>query len=468
MIGHLTEAEFQLLQQALDRCRTPETLVRDKWSVSPVNRDPAAVGTLPTQVTLRDISLRTIEQVPGAWLSDKQRRSLAETLVDAGVRSFQVGWMVFKEPKALAEEVRFLKSLRPDVETTVTAATHAQADLAAEAGVDVFSSYVPSVWEFNMIYGTYGRLIIRAHTRGDDWRKTVRYPRSEAEQLEFVADDVRYAQSLGMRGCMASSMLHYATVPYLRSFAQTAIDCAADEIRMNDGASGLAPDAWRYLVGQVRAIAPETPIAVHTHNAFGLAGANALAAVSGGANVIEVAANHVCGATGQADLAEVAAALEVLYGIDTGIDLSQLTRVSRFVEDLTGIPLGAIHPITGVRAFEYAEEAIAEEELYAPVHKSVNPELFGNKAHWVMGRYSGVDASRQLDQALRSRGIELDAADLARVLDRLLTDLESRRRAATPEELADEAEVLLKSASFQARETASVNGAAKPEPTTTA
>lgn len=455
MIGHLTDDEVALLQQAVARSRTPETLVKGKWSVSPLNRDPAVVGSLPSAVTLRDISLRTIEQTPGAWLSQRQRRSLAEALVDAGVRSFQVAWMVFKDQKTLTEEVAFLKGLRDDIEATVTAATHEQADMAAAAGVDVYCSYAPSIWEFNMIYGTYGRLILRAHARGEEWRTTVRYPRSEADQLEMVADDVRYAKSLGMRGCMASSMLHYVTVPYIRNFAQVALECEADEIRLNDGASGLAPEAWRYLVAQVREIAPDTPVAVHTHNAFGLASANALAAVSAGATIVEVAANHVCGATGQADLAEVAAALEVLYGIDTGIELGYLTRLARYVEDLTGAPLAANHPITGVRAFEYAEEAIAEEEMYAPVHKSVNPELFGNEAYWVMGRYSGVDASNQLDKCLRARGIELTADQLARVLSRLQSDVESRRRAVTPDELANEARLVLGSRSFQA-----VNGSA--------
>jgi isopropylmalate/homocitrate/citramalate synthase len=450
MPGHLSDDEFDMLQKAVARCRTPETLIKGKWSVSPVNRDPGAVGTLPAKVTLRDISLRTIEQTPGAWLSDKQRKSLTEALVDAGVRSFQVAWMVFKDQKALENEVKFLKSLRDDIETTVTAATHEQADMAAQAGIDVFSSYAPSVWEFNMIYGTYGRLILRAHSRGEDWRKTVRYPTSETDQLALLADDVRYAKSLGMRGCMASSMLHYATIPYIRAFAQTAKDCGADEIRLNDGASGLAPEAWRHIVTNVHEVAPEIPIAVHTHNAFGLAGANALAAVSAGATCVEVAVNHVCGATGQADLAEVAAALEVLYGIDTGIEMGYLTHLARYVEDLTGAKLAANHPITGTRAFEYAEEAIAEEELYAPVHKSVNAELFGNEAYWVMGRYSGVDAANQLDKSLRERGIELDKEELGRLLARLQSDTESRRTALTPGELADQARLIVNGRSFKA------------------
>ncbi len=145
------------------------------------------------------------------------------------------------------------------------------------------------------------------------------------------------------------------------------------------------------------------------------------------------------GPPGKRTLAEVAAALEVLYGIDTGIKMENLTHLARYVEDLTGARLAANHPITGTRAFEYAEEAMAEEELYAPVHKSVNPELFGNEAYWVLGRYSGIDAIDQLDKELQSRGIKLESAELTSVLNRLRSDMESRGRAVTPSELADEA-----------------------------
>lgn len=448
--GHLNQTEFDQIQAGVARSRTPETLIKGKWSVSPINRDPAAVGVLPSYVKLRDISLRTIEQTPGVWLSQSQRRSLTQALVDAGVRSFQVAWMVFKDQKNLEEEVKFLKSLGDDIETTVTAASHEQADMSAKAGIDVFSSYAPSMWELNMIYGTYGRLILRSHGRGEDWRNTVKYPRSEEEQLEMLAGDVHYAKSLGMKGCMAASMLHYATIPYLRKFAQTAADCGADEIRLNDGASGLAPEAWHHIVANVHEVAPNVPISTHTHNAFGLAGANALAAVSAGATGVEVAVNHVCGATGQADLAEMAAALEVLYGIDTGIKLENLTHLARYVEDLTGAPLAANHPITGTRAFEYAEEAMAEEELYAPVHKSVDPTLFGNEAYWVLGRYSGIDAAYQLDNELRKQRIELSDEDLQAVLARLRSDMESRGRAVTPKELANEARYIIGSKSFLA------------------
>ncbi len=252
MVGHLSQEEFDQIQRAVERCRTPETLIKGKWSVSPLNRDPKAVGELPRFVKLRDISLRTIEQTPGVWLNQKQRRSLTESLVDAGVRSFQVAWMVFKDQKNLEEEVAFLKSLGDDIETTVTAASHEQADMAAKAGVDVYSSYAPSIWEFNMIYGTYGRLILRANARGEDWRTTVKYPRSgsratrDARKRRRIRPEPRDEGLQWRRACCTTQRLTiFASLP------QTAKDVGADEIRLNDGASGLAPEAWRYLVANV-------------------------------------------------------------------------------------------------------------------------------------------------------------------------------------------------------------------------
>ena len=86
MIGHLTEEELAQIRAAVARSRTPATLVEGKWSVSPFNRDASIIerfgnGRLPERVVLRDITLRTIEQAPGVWVTEAQRCYLAEELM---------------------------------------------------------------------------------------------------------------------------------------------------------------------------------------------------------------------------------------------------------------------------------------------------------------------------------------------------------------------------------------------------
>jgi 2-isopropylmalate synthase len=443
MIKHLTEEEVKMIREGVRLRRTPETLIEDKWSVSPLNRDRDVVGHYPRKVTLRDITLRTIEQTPGVWISEIQRRRLMERLVEVGIKSFQCAWLVFSDVDDLRKEIGFMKNLSSDVEVTVLATGREFAAMAAAAGADVYVTYAPAIWEFNLIYGTYGRKILRAHRANQDWRSSVAYPKSEDEQLDSLADDVTYARSLGLKSAIHVSMLHYATADYVRRLAQRAVEVNADEIDLADGASAVSPEAWGYLVRQVREVAPELRIGLHTHNGFGLAQASALSGIREGATSIDVAVNHLCSGAGQVDLAEAAASLEVLYGVETGIDLKKLTRLARFVEDISGVRMAQNKPITGSHAWDYTEEAMAEEESFAPVHKSVNPEIFGNKSRYVLGRYSGISGVEEIVTRLAGAGISIPHEQVRRIFAILSDQMATVGRTFSDDEIMDEVRQLI-------------------------
>jgi isopropylmalate/homocitrate/citramalate synthase len=438
MSGHLTAEEQKTILDAVRSRRTPETYVPGKWSVSPLNRDPAVLGSplpavYPERVTIRDITLRTIEQAPNVVIDSRQRMRLAEALIEAGVRSLMLAWL--STPHAhgdLESEVAELTRMSSDLELVAIGADRTQIDRAVDSGVSMFEVYSPSIPEFHPIYGPYGRMILRAHWRGEDWRKTVRFPRSEEEQLAMVHEQIDYVKERGLRASAFASMLHYATPDYLARFARTARAAGADEITLGDGASGLGPEAYAYVVGIIRREAPGIPVGIHSHNAFGLVLACTMAAVHAGAQVIEVSVNGLCSAAGQADLAEVVAALEVMYGVRTGIRLEALTPLRRLVEDISGIPMAANKAVTGEHAWTYTEEAMREESAYAPVHKAAEPSLFGNRARYALGPHSG---SWSMLSKLDELGLEAAHEVVERTLERVKSELAIRRRGLTDEEI---------------------------------
>lgn len=437
---HLTSAEQANLLAEVRSRRTPETYVPGKWSVSPLNRDPAVLASglparFPAAVTVRDITLRTIEQAPGVMITDQQRTRVAEALVEAGVRSMVVAWLSTMRALSnpLADEVRSLRSLAPDVELCAIGASRPQVDAAIEAGVDVFHVYGPAVPAFHLVYGAYGRQILRAHWRGEDWRMTVKYPRDEAEQIAMMQEEVSRVAAAGIRAGAFSSMLHYATPEYLARFARAAQDAGAVEVVLGDGASGLGPEAWAYVVRVVREAAPAVKVGLHTHNSFGLVMAVTIAAIHAGAQVAEVSVNGICSAAGQADLAELAAALEIIYGIRTGIRLDRLTSLSRLVQDVTGIRMAPNKAVTGSDAWTYTEEAMREESAYAPIHKAAEPDIFGNQARYVLGPHSGMwSVLGKLDDL----GLELDETEIPKLLDAVKLEMLARRRGLEDEEIA--------------------------------
>ena len=439
MSGHLTNEEQETILAAVRARRTPETYAPGKWSVSPMNRDPRVLsgplpGHYPRRVRIRDITLRTIEQAPNVVVDGPQRARLAEALIDAGVSSLMLAWLSTPHAhRSLADEAAALKQRKPDLELVAIGADRTQVDRAVESGVGMFEVYSPCIPEFHPIYGPYGRMILRAHWRGEDWRRSVRFPRSEAEQLAMFHEQIDYVKERGLRACAFASMLHYATPDYLASFARTAKLAGADEITLGDGASGLGPEAWAYIVGIIRREAPGVPVGIHAHNAFGLVTASTLAAVHAGAEVVEVSVNGLCSAAGQADLAEVVAALEVVYGVQTGIDLQALTPLRRLVEDISGIPMAANKAVTGEHAWTYTEEAMREESAYAPVHKAAEPEVFGSRARYALGPHSGTWNMRsKLDEL----GLDAEPRVVEATLERVKEELAIRRRGLADEEIA--------------------------------
>jgi len=103
----------------------------------------------------------------------------------------------------------------------------------------------------------------------------------------------------------------------------------------------------------------DKPIEMYCHNDFGLAVANSLAGVIAGADVVHTTINGVGERSGNAALEEVAAALEVLYGVRTGINFKKLRESSKLVEELSLVKMPPHKPIVGDNTFTTESGVIA-------------------------------------------------------------------------------------------------------------
>jgi isopropylmalate/homocitrate/citramalate synthase len=174
---------------------------------------------------------------------------------------------------------------------------------------------------------------------------------SVAAQLELACQLVHAGQQHGVTVSVGINQLSFAPEAYVIQYCQAMQAASAADIVLYDGSSGMGPEGYAHMVALARQHAPAAIIGVHTHNMFDLEVACALAAARAGAAVLEVAVNGYCSASGQADLAATALALEPLYGIPTGIDLARLTPLARLGEEVTGYQLAWNHPVTGRDVF---------------------------------------------------------------------------------------------------------------------
>ncbi|MCX5909286.1 MAG: homocitrate synthase, partial [Deltaproteobacteria bacterium] len=150
----------------------------------------------------------------------------------------------------------------------------------------------------------------------------------------------------------------------------------------------------------------------HTHNDFGFSTGSTLAAVLGGADCVHCAFNGLGERTGNTPTEEIVMALELLFGIKTGVKLNELKRVSRLVEDISKVKLHPNKPIVGDRIFDIESGMVVDliEKFKTLGVRSVwgtfVPEMVGAKPQYiVLGKGAGKS---NIQHYLSKYGITLD------------------------------------------------------------
>lgn len=428
-----TDEELREFHRELDARRPPGTYEPEKWSVSPHNRRPEAVGkAFPPYVQVRDITVRTIVQAHGVTVDGDQRRRIAEALAEALVPSIQLTYAVTSR-EDLRPLVEHIRKIRPETEIALEGVhNRALIDRAAEAGVDLVQFQGQAISALTPMHRSE---VYDLAWRGDDWRTRPHLrARTDEELISVVQEQVRYANDQGLRTSAGINRLSYATPGFVDRFCREVALARPRYITLYDSTSGMGPRAWSYIASIAKAAAPECVLAVHTHNHFGLAVAGALDAVQAGAEVVETSVNGLSDEAGQADLAEVVVALEVLYGVNTGIRLESLTGLRRLVEDISGVKMAQTKPITGEYAWAIAGEYLIWEENFDHLyHSPLDPSLVGNRRMTTINEFAKNWA---MLTKLEEVGVRVARERVPEILDTVLREMRLRRRALDDEEIA--------------------------------
>jgi homocitrate synthase NifV len=169
---------------------------------------------------------------------------------------------------------------------------------------------------------------------------------------------------------------HSTQVPPERvlAIAKKAVAAGAKRITVYDTNGSADPFSVQQLISGLTA-ALAVPVFFHAHNDFGLATANAFAAVCAGAAGLDVTANGLGDRAGNASLEQIALLLQA-RGWSTGMDLGALKGLSRLVERLSGVPVSKLAPVVG----EYVFAHKSPSHLYVPTEfEAFHPELIGTR-----------------------------------------------------------------------------------------
>ncbi len=348
-------------------------------------------------VRIFDTTLRDGEQSPGASLTSAEKLEIARQLSKLGVDIIEAGF-----PAASPDDLEAVKQIAQEVGNPIdpNARTPIVAGLARANKNDI-----DKAWEA-VKHAKHPR--IHTFLATSDIHLKYKLKMSREEVVERVREMVSYAKTFCDDVEFSPEDAGRSDPEYLLEVLEVAIQAGATTLNIPDTVGYTTPQEFGALI---QGLIENTPNAdqviwsVHCHDDLGLATANTLAGVQNGARQVEVTMNGIGERAGNTSLEEVVMAMHTrpaLYGLQHGIDTTQIARASRMVSNFTGIPVQPNKAIVGANAFAH-EAGIHQDGMLKNnmTYEIMKPETVGvNASRLVLGKHSGR-------HALKARFVEL-------------------------------------------------------------
>lgn len=336
------------------------------------------------QLTILDTTLREGEQFTGAYFRLEQRVAIARQLDAIGVGLIEVPSPVASpETRAALEQLCSL-NLRARLIAHVR---------CVEA--DVEAALETPVAGLNLFYGT--STYLRAHGHG----------RTIAQILAEALPLIRRVRAAGRYVRFSAEDAFRSDLADLLTIFDAVVEAGVERIGLPDTVGIARPNQVEQLVRLCHARYPGVGIEFHGHNDTGCALANAMAALEGGADCLDVTVLGIGERNGIASLSGLVAQLYTHYPASlAGYDLSQLATLDRYVAACLSLVIPFNMPITAPGAFTHRAGVHTRAVLRNPrAYEALDPGDFGLDRQLDIGsRYTGRHA---IGQRARELGIDL-------------------------------------------------------------
>ena len=340
-------------------------------------------------VKIFDTTLRDGEQAPGFSMTSGQKLQMAKAIEGLGADVIEAGFAAaspgdFDAIQTIAREVKdsTVCSLARCNEGDIRASGEAIKP-ATSGRIHTFIATSPLHREFKLKMSK-DEIVERA-TQG------VELCRQYTDDVEFSAEDAIRTER-----------------DYLKRVVEAAIKAGATTINIPDTVGYTTPEEiqnlFEFLCREIEG-ADTVTFSAHCHDDLGLAVANSLAAVRGGARQVECALNGIGERAGNCALEEVTMALRTrkdFYHLDTRLKTEGIYGASKLLAAITGNAVPRNKAIVGKNAFAH-ESGIHQHGVLAnrETYEIMKPEHVGvSTDNLILGKHSGRAALKNRAEKL--------------------------------------------------------------------
>ena len=357
------------------------------------------------KILIFDTTLRDGEQSPGCSMNLEEKLEMARQLDRLGVDILEAGFPIaspgdFEAVKAIACEVR-----RPII-----------AALARASDLDIDRAWA-AVKEA-------ARPRIHTFLATSDIHLQYKLRKTRQEILKQIVGAVGYAKSLCPDVEFSPEDAGRTDRNYLAEVCQAAVEAGATVLNLPDTVGYCLEPEYEQMFADIKSRVHRMDgviLSTHTHDDLGLAVANTLAGIRGGARQVECTINGIGERAGNAALEELVMALHVRRDVlpfFTAIRTEELFASSQLLTRLTGVAVQRNKAIVGRNAFAH-EAGIHQDGVLknAITYEIIRPQTVGMPHNYiVLGKHSGMSS---VLYGLQKLGYEADPSQMRRVLEQV-------------------------------------------------
>lgn len=361
------------------------------------------------EIKVLDTTLRDGEQTPGVSLTPSEKLRIASRLVDIGIDYIEAGSAITSEGER--DSIKAVTSQGYETEIlSFSRPLTIDIDYCLECDVDAVNLVVPT----------------------SDLHIFDKLKTTKENLLEMSNSAIDYCKDHGLIVELSAEDASRTSVDFLKAVFSQGIEHGADRVCVCDTVGIFTPDTSYEMFNALKQDL-NVPISCHCHNDFGLAVANTLAAIKGGAEEFHSTINGIGERAGNTSFEETVVSINrLLPQFSTSINIKEIYSISKLVARLTGVYIQPNKAIVGENAFAH-ESGIHSDGIIknSATYEPMTPELVGRTRKFVIGKHMGTHG---LNNRLKELGLEVNKNQLQQICDNI-KDLADKGKSVTDVDL---------------------------------